>query len=225
MPITEAQWLTGNDLFHMRLEVVKESRRKTRLFSVACCRRIPAEFLTENCLLALDAAEAVADGRAPDVERKKFESRLRRLHDQLLPAAQKADDRRNYRSRAYKAYQAASACFVTVGQDVFRVNLAADLVRDAVADKDEELRHQCDLLRDIHGNPFHRVGFHADWRTADVVALARSIYDDRAFDKLPKLARALKKAGCDNADILAHCRSDGPHVRGCWVVDLVLAKE
>ena len=39
------------------------------------------------------------------------------------------------------------------------------------------------------------------------------------------LADALQDAGCGNADILNHCRGDGPHVRGCWVVDLVLGKE
>ena len=41
---------------------------------------------------------------------------------------------------------------------------------------------------------------------------------------LPILADALQDAGCEDADILGHCRSGGPHVRGCWVVDLVLGK-
>jgi hypothetical protein len=55
--------------------------------------------------------------------------------------------------------------------------------------------------------------------------LAQAIYDDRAFDRLPILADALEEAGCDTADILAHCRGPGPHVRGCWVVDLILGKQ
>ncbi len=42
---------------------------------------------------------------------------------------------------------------------------------------------------------------------------------------MPVLADALEDAGCADADILAHCRGHGPHVRGCWVVDLVLGKE
>ena len=54
--------------------------------------------------------------------------------------------------------------------------------------------------------------------------VAATIYDDRAFDRLPILADALEDAGCDDHDILAHCRGPGPHVRGCWVVDLVLGK-
>jgi hypothetical protein len=55
--------------------------------------------------------------------------------------------------------------------------------------------------------------------------LAQAIYEERAFDRLPILADALEESGCYNADLLAHCRSDGPHVRGCWAVDLVLGKE
>ena len=51
------------------------------------------------------------------------------------------------------------------------------------------------------------------------------MHDDRAFDRLPILADALEDAGCDNADVLAHCRGEGPHVRGCWVVDLILGKQ
>jgi hypothetical protein len=81
------------------------------------------------------------------------------------------------------------------------------------------------LLSDIFGNPFRPVALNPAWRTANVTALAESIYTDRAFDRLPILADALEDAGCDNAEILNHCRAGGVHVRGCWVVDLVLGKE
>jgi hypothetical protein len=53
------------------------------------------------------------------------------------------------------------------------------------------------------------------WNDGTVVKMAQAIYDDRAFDRLPILADALEDAGCSDADILAHCRSEGPHVRGC----------
>ena len=88
-----------------------------------------------------------------------------------------------------------------------------------------EMAAQADLLRCIFGNPFRPVTLNPSWRTSNVVGLAQSIYADRAFDRLPILADALEDAGCDNADILNHCRQPGEHVRGCWVVDLVLGKE
>jgi hypothetical protein len=80
------------------------------------------------------------------------------------------------------------------------------------------------LLRDTAGNPFRPVSADPTGLTAAAVGLAQTIYADRAFDRLPILADALEEAGCDNADVLAHCRGGGPHVRGCWVVDLVLGK-
>jgi hypothetical protein len=55
--------------------------------------------------------------------------------------------------------------------------------------------------------------------------LAQGIYDERAFERLPILADALEDAGCTDAAILVHCRGPGPHVRGCWVVDLILGKQ
>ena len=88
------------------------------------------------------------------------------------------------------------------------------------------LANQADLLRDIFGNPFRPVTFAPVWRTDTAVSLARQMYEARDFAAMPILADALQDAGCDNADILAHCRDPKQvHVRGCWVVDLVLGKE
>jgi hypothetical protein len=89
----------------------------------------------------------------------------------------------------------------------------------------EEKRHHAALARDIFGNPFRPVEFDARWRTSDVVGLARAIYDDRAFERMPILADALMDAGCEHEEIIGNCRGDGPHVRGCWVVDLILDKK
>jgi hypothetical protein len=80
-------------------------------------------------------------------------------------------------------------------------------------------------LLDIFGNPFRPVTFPPSWRTDIVLTLARQVYESRDFSAMPILADALQDAGCDNDDILNHCRGDGPHMRGCWVVDLVLGKE
>jgi hypothetical protein len=59
----------------------------------------------------------------------------------------------------------------------------------------------------------------------NIVELAQTIYDDGAFDRLPALANVLERTGCDNADLLAHCRQSGEHVRGCWLIDLLLDKK
>jgi hypothetical protein len=80
------------------------------------------------------------------------------------------------------------------------------------------------LVEDIFGNPFRPVAVDPAWRTSDVLAMCRGMYEARDFAAMPILADALQDAGCENADVLAHCRGDGPHVRGCWVVDLLLGK-
>jgi hypothetical protein len=80
------------------------------------------------------------------------------------------------------------------------------------------------LLREVLGNPFRPVTPNRAWQTPAVQGLASGILNDNAFDRMPVLADALEEAGCDNADILSHCRSEGPHVEGCWAIDLLLGK-
>jgi hypothetical protein len=81
------------------------------------------------------------------------------------------------------------------------------------------------LLRDIIGPlPFRPVSIATSCLTPYVLVIAKGIYKDRAFDRLASLAEALQEAGCKDADILGHLRGPGPHVRGCWAVDLCLSK-
>jgi hypothetical protein len=81
------------------------------------------------------------------------------------------------------------------------------------------------LMREIFGNPIRTVTLDPLWLTFDVQALAEGIYAERAFDRMPILADALQDAGCTNEDVLSHCRdANAVHVRGCWVLDLLLGK-
>src|SRR5262249_31819717 len=80
------------------------------------------------------------------------------------------------------------------------------------------------LVREIIGNPFRPVSLQPSWLTSTATALAQQMYDSRDFAAMPILADALQDAGCDNADILDHCRGPGPHIRGCWVVDKLLSR-
>jgi hypothetical protein len=86
-------------------------------------------------------------------------------------------------------------------------------------------RDQCAWLRCLFANPFCAIAADPAWLTSTVLALARDIRERDNFGVMPILADALQDAGCDSDDILAHCRGLGPHVRGCWVVDLALGKE
>jgi hypothetical protein len=80
------------------------------------------------------------------------------------------------------------------------------------------------LFEELLG-PNPRPTFSPSWRTDTAIALASQIYESREFSAMPILADALQDAGCDNTDILAHCRDTSlTHVRGCWIVDLVLGK-
>jgi hypothetical protein len=86
---------------------------------------------------------------------------------------------------------------------------------------------QVTLLRCIFGNPFRPISIDSNWLSWHdglLVSMARQMYESRDFSDLPILADALEEADCLNQDTLAHCRSGGEHVRGCWVVDLLLGK-
>jgi hypothetical protein len=94
--------------------------------------------------------------------------------------------------------------------------------------RQREATVQTALLRDIVGDPFHRVVVDPSslsWNEGTVVKLAQGIYDDRAFDQLLLLADALEDLGCGNQHLLEHCRRSREHVRGCWALDLLLGKE
>jgi hypothetical protein len=102
---------------------------------------------------------------------------------------------------------------------------ARDLAyRAARSSGSEWVLWKCRLLREIFGNPFRPMSFSPDWHTDTVLVLAQQMYEARDFSAMPILADALQDAGCNDPEVLDHCRQPGVHVRGCWVVDLVLGK-
>jgi hypothetical protein len=134
---------------------------------------------------------------------------------------------------------AAAACKTVKFPPRWGFDTALDPILDAVADNVEkwedsdarqeaiaaEMKVQCELVRDIVGNPFRPVSLDPAWLRPDVITLAGHIYHDRAFDEMPALADALQDAGCSNVEVLSHCRRQpGGHVLGCWLVDLTLGK-
>jgi hypothetical protein len=131
--------------------------------------------------------------------------------------------RRHWEAAVIAAGEARATALGLVGA----AGSAADFeesVRESVKAAEDEA--QCELLRDIFGNPFRTAALGPAWRTDTAVSLAKGMYGSRDFSAMPILADALQDAGCANEDILNHCRDEkATHVRGCWVVDLVLGKE
>jgi hypothetical protein len=86
----------------------------------------------------------------------------------------------------------------------------------------------CDVLRDIFGNPFRApavVSVRWSWAQDVVRDMARVVYEEQLWKDLPILADAIEEAGCTDPELLGHLRGPGPHVRGCWAVDLILSKD
>ena len=112
-------------------------------------------------------------------------------------------------------------------EDEFTYLLVENCMRciaHAIVEPAGELAHQAALVREVLGNPFRPVNFPRSWRTDTAVALASEMYASGDFSAMPILADARQDAGCDNPDVLDYCHGRGPHVRGCWVLDLVLGK-
>jgi hypothetical protein len=217
--MTEEEWLGGNApgpmLEHLR---GKASDRKLRLFACAVCRTFWAELGYRRCQQAIETAERYADGTATEQEL----SRAASLAGHAASDAMYRTTRGRLVLRDGITTEEVRARLVAAAVHVHQPFLIGRL--QGFRGSLDFGRVGPELLREIFGNPFRTQLADPRWLTTDVLGLARGIYDDRAFDRLPVLADALIDAGCDDEAILAHCRSDGPHVRGCWVVDLVLGK-
>jgi hypothetical protein len=90
---------------------------------------------------------------------------------------------------------------------------------------DDEEQVQADLFREVYGNPFQRACLNPmvlSWHGGKITKTAQNIYHDRQWEEMPTLGKALMEGGCQDQEIIGHCRSQQPHVRGCWVLDLIL---
>ena len=205
--MTELEWQTAFEP-HVMLEFLQKaeraSDRKLRLFAVACSRRI---WLWIDALgrAAVEVAESFADGLAGPQE-----MRAARL------ACQRAGSR--------AAWYAAATNPIIAARNAARSAQAGVANYALLGSEGVEVAAQATLVREIFGDHFRQISVDPAL-TAGVVKLAQMIYNDRTFDQMPFLADELEKAGCVNQEILSHCREPGPHVRGCWLVDLVLGKE
>jgi hypothetical protein len=242
---TEHDWLTSTDpdvtrelLFVTTEDPPSPSRRKLlpssrklRLFGCGCCRRIwhllSADWAKECVLVAESYCEGfVGEAQLKAAFLKAPESLLGLggWHvERVAEAAGAAGE-----TRAVWALVAARDVSAPEG-GMPNAELPQQMRRSHCPDRQDsdplERAAQAALLRDVYGNPFRIPSFDPLWRTHDVVAIARLMYDSRDFSSTPILADALQDAGCEDSEILAPCQGEGAHVRGCWVVDLVLGNK
>jgi hypothetical protein len=239
--MTEAEWLAcPYSMLMLRCDQVKIDGRKLRLFACACCRRVWHLLQMEVARRIVGLVEAVADGEGSEAELLETlgSSEFAASHARYSGDTEAGP---HLSVRAFEAIQAAQTLALTpfdrLSVDCIAEATSLDPAKDFYYDPRRhnggagvmpdlvEAAEQAVYLRDIFGNPFRRVALDPAWLTPTVTALAHGIYTDRRFDALPVLADALEDAGCTNEDILAHCRNGGEHARGCWAVDLILAKE
>ncbi|MDY3557351.1 hypothetical protein R5W24_006540 [Gemmata sp. JC717] len=246
--LNEAEWLAAPHLIWMVAYLLDEQRdrpgedRRHILFGCACCRDVWDLIQWDAARRLVELAEDYADGRISEAEFKAGTASA--LFADLEPHYRGLGGPQQLSARVLHAIRAARG----LASDNYRMShgaycVAQETSTDAqyefiptpqrpmspkggfVPPDHEQIQQKVPLLFDIFGNPFRPVALDPAWRTENALALARQMYASREFSAMPVLADALQDAGCDSADILDHCRGPGPHVRGCWVVDLVLGKK
>jgi hypothetical protein len=228
--MTASDWLGCTDPEEMlKFLRGKASDRKLRLFAVACCRRIWHLLEDERSRRAVEIAEQVADGMLPhdalrSAQRDAWEAVPCASGDSHVSAARAAG--RAAEPEAYLAGRYTRNEFVELGGEIAEERRSVGPVGEQAywrgrADGERRLAW---LLRCIFGNPFRPTTTDPAWLNSNLLDLAQTIYEERAFHRMPELADTLEEAGCHDTDILDHCRGPGPHVRGCWLIDAILGK-
>jgi hypothetical protein len=239
--VCEAEWEAATDPNPI-LEFIgaKISERKLRLFACACCRRIWQLMTDDRSWRAVEVAELLSDKTLdPRILKNAVEHANQAVRNTWDFAANSAclilSD--PLMAAEYVSNLTASAVGLPArrGRDyICEVEEFASMTDDerylaiwapkAKLARIAELESQAALLRDIVYNLFCTVSIDYSWFTSTALALAQQMYESRDFSAMPILADALQDAGCDNEEILQHCRGENIHVRGCWVVDLLTGR-
>jgi hypothetical protein len=209
----------------------RATQRKLRLVACACMRRAK-DFGGSDRLRAIRISEQFADGLVDQAALKEAFVQLRKLPEPIPPDADFALSVFGPTDAVHEARLI--DVFSSLGPE-FDVWGVAARVAEIITETEgaenlsrrgkEERGQQAHLLRDIFGNPFRPVTLDPACLNEKTRAVARAIYDNGEFGNLRRLARALKEdAACANREVQDHCEWQTRHVRGCWVVDLILGK-
>ncbi|MGF1579007.1 MAG: hypothetical protein ACFCD0_06555 [Gemmataceae bacterium] len=231
--MTETQWLECNVLEDVSwLYKEKLSDRKLRIFECAYVRQVWSE-LPDNALRqAIKPCEEFADGLANSEEllspRKNAYQTYRGIGDIIADHGALAINDLCRATPQYPMGAGSAAGITTVLTEVIYIQDQNWHVARQTADE-----IHCRLFREVVGNPFREIQIAPRWKTSTVVSPTKATHGNRSLPmgtldptQFAVLADALEEVGCDNTDILTHCRElDRDHVRGCWVLDLLLGYE
>jgi hypothetical protein len=230
--VTEEKWSSAKDfstLHHILWHIAQGRPRKYRLIGCHFCRLFRPQMIDERGHAVLDLVERYADDPelAPELDvafraakdQGVFDWAYYVVHEACLPDW----DFENYCSNELDRMMAEA-------HDQIMEHATTESEGDWETRSEAVGQHTSGvivpIMREVFGNPFRSVAFDPAWRTTDVLLLAKGIYEERAFDRMPILADALQDAGCGSDDLLGHLRDpNAAHVRGCWALDLVLDKE
>ncbi len=218
--MTEQEWLAATDPAPLLKWLQRSKRhrptvRKLQLLANAITDRIADRFTDPISVAVRQFLNRLADAPLTSEQYHKEWGAWRRQIDETRPD--------HIHILCWAVYVSAPEGARIFGVPETCVRSVAEYVCHEVGTT--EHANQVRLLRDILPNPYRPTTFSPDWRTDTAVSLSRGMYESRDFGAMPILADALQDAGCDSDDVLHHCRDPkGVHVRGCWVVDLVLGK-
>jgi hypothetical protein len=232
MPVTEAEWLAATDPWPMLQAMgTVVSERKLQLYAVARCRRVFTVVCDQDLHDIVRLAERCADGEVPgECLRAWYMPR------NLVDAIRCLKERRRGLTPAdrFVLGMCSMAIHAEPHQTLAYIQLLASDIRHGQAAGSLADVEVCQgvLFRDIFGNPFRPSPDVEAARNRDSVCwLVQGAYEARSLpsgtlqpSQVALLADAVEDAGCTDAELLGHLRGPGPHVRGCWAVDLMLGK-
>jgi hypothetical protein len=223
--MTEAEWLACTDPTPM-LEFLRgrASDRKLRLFACACARAFWYLLVDERSQSAVVTAERFADGQASQEELEASSLAASAVHMRVHHHFDRAAE-----AAALATYEEISGEAPECVVEIAIWNTLGPRIRDTAYLNHQEIERMKTMkwLHDIIGNPFRPSPplppAVLAWNDGTVPRIAEGIYQERQLPAgtldnacLAILSDALLDAGCDNEELIRHCRSAGPHVRGCW---------
>jgi hypothetical protein len=198
----------------LKITLTKAGRRRLRLFACAAVRRVWGLLTDPRSRAAVETAEALAEGLSDEEQRAHAHMEA---WGAVFDTPQMEFERVNAAAAAWATCRAVAWDTRSAARQALAAEAGPRPTREVAA-------LYVALLREVFGDPFRPVALEpawVKWNRGALRGMAEAIHQERAYERLAVLADALEDAGCGNADLIGHLRAPGPHVRGCWALDLL----